>query len=1370
MLSIGSSPAPLFTLAALLATLLLAVLPAAVSAAPAAAASSAHDAHPATLAADGDPATAWRPAPGEAAPTLSLDLGGDHDIRSVRLAWLDPAAVRRFALETSSDGLHWYALREERPASPDDAAGLAIDETHRRHLRVRLLEVDPARPVGIADLSVEAAPSPPLPPVPTGPATLGQPRPVIQPLPAQVAGVEQPVRSLNGTWQYARTPPAGFWRRDAAADGWTDVPVPSNLAVLDIDLVHADGGWLPKRNREIALRRVVSVPPEFAEQRILVRFDAAFGFARVWADGRLVRTHRGSFTPFYADLTDVVTPGQDVTLTVGLTAEVDFVEYTHARGFVGDVSLVALPPDHLARVQVETDFDERFEDATLRVHAAGIFHASDDAEVRLSLFDRDGVAVPLPPATLRLARGAPDASIDLPIAGPRHWTAEHPYLYTLRADLFTAGQFRQRVERRVGFREIELRGPDLLVNGKPVKLAGVNWHQGSPHVGIAARHESDLESLRLLKQANVNFLRASHWPQFQYVLDAADELGFYVEQENSVMFVGWPERGHTLRDPRWKPMFMDQYAEMVELSYSHPSVVMYSTGNESAWGPNTAATHRYSRAIDPSRPTIFSWGHQAPRDGYEIFSHHYPAHTETLERGGQPVLFDEWVHVYVDTARADFDPAFLDFYGRSIRHFWDRVYSVPAMGGAIWHARDKVYFTPQGAIWTAFNAHWGLLDTFNRPKPEWWNVKKAYSPVRIDASALPLPRSTERLEVPVQNRFAHTSLRELEWVVTVNDQPIEIAPPDVAPRSSGVIAMPRRDWSLGDRVALRAYKTELDGTRWLVDAFDLTLGAARPVFDHRETPPPTLERNDGIVTVRGDRFAWRFDERAARLLDASFDGKTLLVGGPHLNLGFNADAKGAAYPDPAAWTGDQFEARRDRDAVRVNIAGRYGPDLPVRFTLAIRGDGVVETTIALDRSPPSYEAVGVAFDASADVDRVQWLRDTIWSHYPDDHVGRPRGSAHRHATTRPVFGQTPTTHWSHDATDFAIHPIDDTGARGTRDFRTSRTDYRFFSALLAGSNLAVRLESDGTGSARARVNPDGTVRLEANTLWSHPGFTGWGGNTYRKTITVPPGYVGRTTLRLTDQPAPREASVPLDRVEAARVTTLETEHASLSPAFDPGTGFYRIAVPASERSARLKLALAGQSAQVRVNGQRVGAADAARGIAIRPEPQTLEIAIVDPQHPAIERRLTVLVTPTDDLALLRPARASSALGHHPTRFGVDGDDQTRWCTSDTGQRSSPACDEWLRVDLGKERTIGRWRVVHSEGPNNTRDFALETAPAADGPWTAVDTVVGNEQDVTDRRLEQPVQTRWVRLRITRKSSDQADWPAVRISSFEVYER
>ncbi|WP_426402993.1 glycoside hydrolase family 2 TIM barrel-domain containing protein [Streptomyces sp. R-07] len=909
--------------------------------------------------------------------------------------------------------------------------------------------------------------------------TLPQPTVTLTPVPDTVAGVREPVLSLNGSWSIAVEPPAEFWRDDVDSSGWPRIEVPGEPAMQGVDV---------PQDKEFAYRTKVPVPADFAGQRIVLRFDGVYSDARLWINGVHVRDHRGGFTSWQADITDHVTPGTDAWVTVGVTDRWQDLSYEtfYARhrigGILGDVRLIAVPAGHLTSVHVSTTFDTRYRDAVLglRLTPAG----GGTLPVRLVLRNPTGAEVLSRSLTLDGA-----THVDLEVAAPLKWDAEHPNLYTLELTAGPEGAG-STVTRKVGFRQIRVDGKRLLVNGREVKLRGVAHHQVSPTMGRGATGRWDEQDVRLFKEANVNLIRTSHYPPTEALLDAADRYGMYVEEETAVCWVNQQGHDNLLDDPAFKQDWLGQLAEMVERDRDHACVLIWSMGNENiGWGANPQAQWDYLKAADPSRPAVYSHAETySTGANYDIFTAHYPDVKGQL--GGEtakPSLYDEYAHLpayNVDDLKND--PGVRTFWGETISRFWPKVHDTYGVaGGAIWGGVDEVFPLPGEVSGTA---EWGLVDIWRRQKPEYWLAKKAYSPVRVPDAPLLGQKARTPLTVPVSNWFDFTDLSELTVRWRVGDAQGTMPGIDLKPGASGKLSIPYRSWTEGEVLKLDF----VDDRDRLVDSYALPIGpVAAPALPRPAGPAPAIEESDTGITLTGAGFSVAFSKTTGLITRAEYGGTAVLTDGPHLHV------RGGSVP---AWTFGSISARRtDASTTVVTISGSHGAS-PVVFDVTVDGTGLLTTTYtiakALSEQPGSgYKELGVRFGAPDAADRIDWRAGSLWSVYPDDHIGRPVGTAlavPQHAGS--VYRERPGWSWSQDTHSYFLYGKDDAG-RESNDFRALRSAVHTY-ALTRPDGTGVRVESDGSVAARVDRTPprwidDSDPSITYQGAWTHARGEGW---------------------------------------------------------------------------------------------------------------------------------------------------------------------------------------------------------------------------------------------------------------------------------------
>ncbi|MGN0277698.1 MAG: glycoside hydrolase family 2 TIM barrel-domain containing protein [Hominisplanchenecus sp.] len=946
--------------------------------------------------------------------------------------------------------------------------------------------------------------------------------PVIPDVPKQQAGVKQSEISLNettgdGTWKYLYDIPD-----DAGAGGvpsptaenqdfdfsrwenknWQNIKVPGEALMQGFDIL---------ANNEYYYQREITIPEDFKGKRVLVRFDGVYCNARVWANGNFIRTHAGGFTTWDCDITDYAKAGESITLTVGVAdlygdtkgiwnPDGDFLNnpsnaswYAHHSigGINRDVSLVALPYDCIARTYVNTDFDETFTDASLEV-TSQLQLQSERASLLVELLDGEETVAS---GTAEFTRQKDNSGLSqakkltIPVKQPRKWDAEHPNLYTLRSTLTVDGESVQVNEEKIGFREIYYGGMEgtdrnkVYVNGMEVKLRGTCRHDVSDDLGRSMTREECYAEARAYKNANINHIRTSHYPVSEDLLDACDELGIYVEQETAVCFQGYPDSTVSSKYEDYLP----QFTEMIERDRNRPSILIWSLGNESNYeyiknqsGGNAIWDERtYLKDVDASRPCIYSWPDTAPYETADIYSQHYAYVEGNMGAWDRPILHDEYAHIScynLDELQRDVNVR--NFWGESVKKAWENIFTTDgALGGDLWGGIDDVFYIPDGTTerWqvhsdgqTAGYGEWGsVLDAYLREKPEAYLTKKAYSPVRVDEEACYISEGT--LYMPVKNWFDHTNLNELTMLVTVDGIMTEYQVAEsIIPHSQGVITVPGITEN-AESVNLKFYTA--DGI--MVDEYNIQTAEVEYYFTPAGNTAPETEDTVNELLVTGDDFSVRFDKKTGLISQAMYQDKTLITGGPYLHV---------TGMELGTWTPDSSEGVAakivDHYAV-VTLKGSYANGQRVQFELKISGNGIIITDYTLLSSPAvgsGLKEVGISYDIPSDVESVSWLRDGLYSAYPDDHIGRSKGTAPKirkgSAETPDQYGVEPAWSWKDDMKNYFVYSTDDpNNGLVTNDFKTMRENIRYYTVNYGTEKDAPRISVEsGKTDAAARVD------------------------------------------------------------------------------------------------------------------------------------------------------------------------------------------------------------------------------------------------------------------------------------------------------------
>lgn len=636
---------------------------------------------------------------------------------------------------------------------------------------------------------------------------------------------------------------------------WQNVIVPSSLIMQGYDI---------ENNTEYYYRRTIRMPNVNSSDKIILRFEGVYSNARIWVNNQYLKTHIGGFTQWDCDIskfadekevtlvigvTDVEgnkkgiwNPNGD---TISNVAWASYYSHCNIGGIIRDITLFVLPESYIARTHITTQlisknavieaYIEAFSNAD-DVYAEIIFEDETNGIVSKSVYplyklssvntENNFDVTPdkkwarknkksyqnderykgfFVPSSCDFKANY-SAGISIKLDNPKLWDSEHPNIYTMKIRLFADGKIQQENIHKVGIREITYGGKNgtdknkIYVNGREIKLRGVCRHDVSHLYGRSLTKEDIYNEILTYKKNNINFIRTSHYPASDYMLQVCDELGMYVEQENSVCFKG----ANNFEIYNGPQEFLQSFAEMIESARNHSSVIIWSLANESDFEKTYAfrTEYNYVKEIDITRPVIFSYPHLVHSKPlpYDIISKHYAKVTSNLGNKNMPRLHDEFAHISCyNLDRLREDNSVRDFWGESIKIGWDSIFKTDgALGCAIWAAIDDVFCIPKG-ISKRHQSHsdgqytgygeWGcVLDMFKREKPEAYLTKKAFTPVLIDEDKTVF---NDCIHFYVTNRFDHTNLSEVKMVVSNDDGVIfdDYIPSSIEPHKSGEIVV-----------------------------------------------------------------------------------------------------------------------------------------------------------------------------------------------------------------------------------------------------------------------------------------------------------------------------------------------------------------------------------------------------------------------------------------------------------------------------------------------------------------------------------------------------------------------------------------------------
>ncbi len=884
-------------------------------------------------------------------------------------------------------------------------------------------------------------------------------------------GVQKPDISLNGTWHFQLPAPKGFWKEQAAPEGWKTMPVPGDVF---------REGHLIEYDQPFAYKRRVLIPEDYEGSQIRLRFEGAHEYARVWVNGTYITDHQGGWTPWECDITSAVTPGEGAWIAVELTDLLKDIAFNGKRlraigGLVRSVTLQARPKTMFEFPIVSSPFAPNSQDATLTV-VGQVAHPNPKSIAFFRLFDPEGNEVKL--FNSRCVLDKTQVTFKTPVNTPQTWDAEHPRLYRLEITSKAPGQADAVYSRQIGFRDIRFdEKKNMLINGSIVKLRGADRHLVNPLEGFVPEEKIDKLDAELFKEANMNFVRTSHYPPGIGFAEQCDRLGIYMILESAVLDVGKGNRPSMgmQDDPQYKQLFVSQLREMLFNYGSHPAIILWSTCNESLYGKNMQASYDFVHQQDPSRPVIASY--QVTEDtlhkSYDVKSHHYPQPDHNYHNPFMSTIYDEWIHVLGHTGQEWLhDPNARDYWGRSLDMAWSNLFPANgSLGGAIWNFIDDMTICPHptnktsiggmglkrmpdtktlkffstGKICNIYGtARWGIVDEWRRPKPEFWNVKKAYSPVRLLQTEVVDFIPGKSITLPVHNRFDHTPLDKITLVMTYEGKTVRMNCPSIQPHLKGLIELPAEDWKSGTQVKI-SFMNSSDRS---VDTYVITLGTrAKPITPAVAGAPKVIEQ-DGHIIIQCDDVGFTVDRESGLLRSINRGGANMQLVGPFPHIfkleeyfieafsppmnKMSIRPKTVIYdsPGPETWKKKSLRLEEKENAVVIHVKGLLDKmEVSYIYTVGANGRFDIEYTFEkipplvtenkkLDRGGPLNMEVGIKFLASDDFERLDWDRKGYWTCYPEDHMGRETGSIELFSLDKPEWAKKPDQAWNKDVWDF----------------------------------------------------------------------------------------------------------------------------------------------------------------------------------------------------------------------------------------------------------------------------------------------------------------------------------------------------------------
>ena len=728
-------------------------------------------------------------------------------------------------------------------------------------------------------------------------------------------------QSLNGEWKFnwVRTPNdrhTDFYKTDYDDSDWVDFPVPANWEINGYGIpIYVNQPYEFTRDPQPpdvpddynpvgSYREDFNIPDDWDNRRIVLHFGAVKSAFFLWINGKQVGYSQGSKLPAEFDITDYVNSGENLlAIQVYRWSDGTYLEcqdFWRISGIERDVYLYAEPKVRIADFWAKTPMDASYKNGefTLDLSLENGLEYVQSTKLKVELRDINGRKIYSHSRRLKLLPGSQKYSVNKTIKDVSPWTAETPNLYDLTITLSKGYNVLEVITDKIGFRTVEIKGGQLLVNGQPILIKGVNRHEHDPNTGHVISRASMEEDIKLMKQYNLNTVRTSHYPNDPYWYELCDKYGLYVIDEANIESHGigyHPDR--TLGNkPSWEIAHLKRIERMVERDKNRPSVIIWSMGNEGGDGVNFVAGSAWIHDRDPSRPVHYE--RALENSHVDIYTPMYTSIDRIVEWASvpreRPLILCEYMHAMGNSLGG-------------MQDYWDAIRANKHLqGGAIWDWVDQglAEKTEDGEIYYTYGGDYGppetpsdgnflingLIQPNRKPNPHFFEAKKVYQNFWVE----PVDLAKFKVQLINENFFIDSKDYQIVWQVKADGKVLEkgelknmiIGPQDtmeVTIPAKEVFDKPNTEYFLEVQFFTKE-RTDLIPKDFLVAWDQLKLPQANKSESARSKGSVTANESDQFILVSGDWFSISWDKNTGRISEWNVGGKNLVSKGLQPNF------------------------------------------------------------------------------------------------------------------------------------------------------------------------------------------------------------------------------------------------------------------------------------------------------------------------------------------------------------------------------------------------------------------------------------------------------------------------------------------------------
>lgn len=823
--------------------------------------------------------------------------------------------------------------------------------------------------------------------------------------------------SLDGTWRFlwvehADQRPTDFFRMDYDAKNWVDMPVPGVWELNgygDPEYVNVGFAWrghfknnppeVPVKDNHVgSYRRTITIPTDWTDKQVIAHFGSVTSNIYLWVNGQYVGYAEDAKVAAEFDVTPYIHSGENlIAFQTFRWCDGSYHEdqdFWRLSGVGRSCYLYAQDKtEHIQDIRITPDLINNYKDGTLAVK----IWAVGKSDARLTLLDAAGKEVASQTVRSWQESQPKQGGVVLHVNNPQKWTAETPYLYTLKIEYG-----HQVTTQRVGFRKVEIKDAQLLVNGKPIYIKGVNRHEMDPDGGYVVSHERMIQDLQLMKRFNINAVRTCHYPDDPLWYDLCDEYGIYLCAEANQESHGFLYQNPSpSKDPIFRQQIVERNQHNVAVNFNHPSVIIWSLGNETADSENFTAARQWILSQDQSRPIQYEPAGEGANT--DIFCPMYMIqwHCEGYakdNRKQKPLIQCEYNHVMGNS-------------GGGLKEYWDLVRKYPKFqGGFIWdfvdqalHGKDKqgrdIYtyggdYNKYDPSDNNFNCN-GLVSPDRVPNPHMYETGYEYQNIWTE----PVDITQGKLRIRNEYFFRDLSNYVMDWTLLCDGRVIrsgQVEQISCAPQGTVEVTLP-----LGNCDGAGEYLLNVDYK--LKNAEPLMQKGQTVAYQQLTVKPGTLalqdataklpslkvkdSKRDTLLSVTNDAVNIQFNKVSGFMVRYTVADRQLLGEGGALRPNFwraltDNDMGGQFQKDNKVWKNPtlnlvNFHAEKvKKPQPCVVVTAVYDmPDVKAQLTLTyhISGDGRIKVVEQLktdkDAKQPDMARFGMVMQLPYEMER-----------------------------------------------------------------------------------------------------------------------------------------------------------------------------------------------------------------------------------------------------------------------------------------------------------------------------------------------------------------------------------------------------------------